>query len=501
MLTLDGAGTLTDQLYRAVRGEILAARLRPGARLPASRQLAADLSVSRNVAVLAYERLLAEGYVAARRGAGHFVAAELPDPAPLAPRRAAPPPTGRAAPAQPARLSRFARQALRAVAHSGFDWLGAPPSGLIAFRHGVPSFGDFPYATWCRVLARRARRATLAELTYGPPQGVPALREAVADYLRRARGVVCDAEQVLIVNGSQQGLDLAARVALDPGDRAVVEEPCYRPARIAFAAAGARVTAVPVDDDGLCIDALPSDGETRLLYVTPSHQFPTGVVLPLARRLRLLEWARRAGAVVFEDDYDSEYRYGGRPLAALQGLDRSGCVLYAGSFSKVMFPGLRLGYLVAPPALVPALRMVKALADAGCAPLPQLALADFIRDGHFERHLRRTRTRNAVRRAALVEALDRGLGAGVSIAGAAAGLHVLAWLRDVPFGRSGSLCRAAAAAGARVSSVGPFYATPPRRAGLLLGYAALAEREIRDGIRRLTPVVKALSGGAVSRRG
>lgn len=361
------------------------------------------------------------------------------------------------------------------------------------FRYGRPSVVDFPHETWCRVLARRARRASIRDLDYGPPEGFPALRETIADYLARARAVRCTPEQVVILNGSQQAFDLTARVLIDPGDRVVLEEPQYRAARAVMQAAGATIRTIPVDEQGLCTGQLATKGRgSKLIIVTPSHQFPTGAVMPLARRLELLAWSQRESVFIFEDDYDSEYRYSGRPIEALQALDSHGSVLYAGTFSKVMFPALRLGYLVVPEPLVQPVRTVKALLDTGSPSLPQLALVDFIQAGFFERHLHRLRMRNAARRAALLEAVDRYLGNHVIVSGVDAGLHVLLWLPQVPQRNVADLRKRAEQLGVGVYSVAPFYSVPPPQAGLLLGYASLPEKDITEGIRRLASVVRAI---------
>ncbi len=286
------------------------------------------------------------------------------------------------------------------------------------FRYGPPSFTDFPHETWCRIVARRARRITIRDLDYGTPEGLPALREAIAEYVGRARAIACTPDQILVVNGSQQALDLAARVLVDPGDVVLMEEPHYRGARTVMKAAGARIETIEVDEHGLRTAELAQRRTlSRLAIVTPSHQFPTGAVMPLGRRLELLAWARRSGACIFEDDYDSEYRYSGRPIEALAALDDSACVLYAATFSKVMFPSLRLGYMILPERLVEPIRSVKALMDTGGPHLAQAALVDFIREGHFERHLHRTRTRNASRRAAMLEAIERHLGSRAQVSG------------------------------------------------------------------------------------
>jgi GntR family transcriptional regulator/MocR family aminotransferase len=339
--------------------------------------------------------------------------------------------------------------------------------------------------------ARRIRRVSDRDLDYGPPAGTTALREAVAAYLQRARAVNATPDQVVIVSGSQQGLDLCARVLLDPGARVLLEEPHYPGARGVFIAAGAQIVAAPVGPDGVDVAALGRAARAvRLAYVTPSHQFPTGALMSLARRLALLRWADRAGAYVIEDDYDSEYRYVGRPVESLQGLDGGGRVIYVGTFSKLLFPALRLGYLGVPPPLVRAFVNAKALADTGCATLDQLALADFIRDGHFERHVRRARARNAARRAALLAAIAEHFGDRIEVCAADAGIHVLLWLRGLPAATLRPALAHAERLGVRAYPVAPCYLKPPRTAGLILGYAGLGERQIRDGIRLLAEALR-----------
>ena len=483
MWTLDGDGPLYQQVYRAARRAILTAELAPGIRFPSSRALAKDLGVSRNTVILAYDQLLAEGYIAAREGSGTFVATTLPEELTEAIRAD----RGDDTPAEifSPRLSVHGRRLAEIGARHQVSWESRTPALTFDFRYGRPNFFDFPHETWHRVLARRARRASVRQLDYGPPAGRDELRNAIAEYLWRSRGVVCTPEQVVVVSGSQQGLDLAARTLLDAGDRVVIEEPHYTGARIAFDAVGAEIVATALDDDGLQVSSLSDAGDIRLAYVTPAHQFPSGVVMPIQRRLEVLAWAERSNALIFEDDYDSEYRYSGRPVEALQGLDRAGRVLYAGTFSKLMFPALRMGYLVLPAALVSPITTAKAIADTGCPALEQLALADFIHQGHFDRHLRRSRTRNAKRREALLTALARHLGDRVEVSGANAGLHVLVWLHGFAARRLPALRRRAAEQGVGVYPITPFYLTPPSRAGLLLGFASLQEKEIEEGIQRL----------------
>jgi|HubBroStandDraft_1064217.scaffolds.fasta_scaffold04750_7 GntR family transcriptional regulator/MocR family aminotransferase len=489
-LKLDTDGPLYDQIYRALRGQILGGRLSAATRVPATRDLALELGVSRNVAIMAYRQLLDEGYLTARKGAGTFVARELPRHLTTVAARHRPAPTRMPAPVH---LSAYARR-VREVSH-GVQFTWAPRRDVLPydFRYGAPSFTDFPHETWCRVMARRARRVTLRDLDYGTPEGLPALREAIADYAGRARAIACTPDQIIVVNGSQQALDLAARALVDAGDVVLMEEPHYRGARTVMRAAGAKIETIAVDDHGLRTDELAGRRTpSRLAIVTPSHQFPTGAVMPLGRRLELLSWARRSEACIFEDDYDSEYRYSGRPIEALAALDDSGCVLYAATFSKVMFPSLRLGYMILPERLIEPIRSVKALMDTGGPNLAQAALVDFIREGHFERHLHRTRMRNASRRAAILDAIERYLGGRAQVSGINAGLHLMLWLRDLPASRSRELRMRAARAGVGVYSVDPFYLNPPKHLGLLLGYASMREKQIAEGIRRFAAVVNSL---------
>jgi GntR family transcriptional regulator/MocR family aminotransferase len=467
---------LHAQLYRALRAAILHGELAPGTRVPSTRALAADEGVARNTVLRAYDQLLGEGYPVARHGSATRVAAGVPaDVGAIAghgPRRRGTRPT------KP-RLSAYGRRLPLEVP----SWTPSHPSLPYDFRYGRPSFEDFPAETWNRLLARRARAASARARDYGDPSGLPELRAAIADYVTRARAVACRPEQVVVVHGAQQGLDLIARVLVDPGDRVVLEEPHYPGARRAFAAAGARLVAAPVDADGLRLE--PSV-RAQLACVSPSHQFPTGAVMTLSRRIALLAWAERTRAWIVEDDYDSEYRYAGRPIESLQGLDHAGRVLYLGTFSKVIFPSLRLGYLVLPDPLVRPFTAAKALADTGSPGLEQGALADFLAGGHFVRHLRRTRARNRARRAALLAALAAHLGDRVEILGADAGLHLFLRLRGVPAARESGIVRRAAALGVAVYGAAPYYLGKPSGAGLLLGHAALDESAVDAGVRRLS---------------
>jgi GntR family transcriptional regulator/MocR family aminotransferase len=470
------AAPLFRQLYEGLRRAILNGTLTAGARLPATRRLAAELGVSRNTVLNAYEQLLAEGYLEGKVGSGTYVPGSLPEEMIEVCGGAAP-----ARPVPPARraLSRRGELLARVSAAVPRSWDAPRP-----FRPGIPALDAFPFETWLRLVARRHRRPPRDQLSYGHPAGYAPLRQAIAEHLGPARAVHCDPEQVLIITGSQAGMDLVARMLLNPGEAAWVEEPGYPSARVALQGAEVRLAPVPVDGDGLDVTAGAARcPDARLVYVTPSHQYPLGVTMGLSRRLVLLEWARRAGAWVVEDDYDSEFRYAGRPLAALQGLDPDGRVIYLGTFSKTLFPSLRLGYLVVPPDLVDAFVAARAAIDRQPPTLTQAVVADFLNEGHFVRHIRRMRTLYAERQEALLRATRRELGGLLEACPCETGLHLVGWLPDGRDDREAS--RAAARAGVEVPPVAKYCLEQPARAGLLLGYAGSDTRQIRDGVRRL----------------
>ncbi len=468
-------GPLYRRLYLALKASIRDGRLGPSARLPSTRSLADDLGVSRNTVMLAYEQLASEGYLSSRERGRTSVAAGT------GPKK---PPAREGGQAE-VRLSAYARRLAGKVGTGSF----APRPGIrYDFRYGRPAVDEFSRAIWRRLLAVRARKPSRDALGYAAPQGDAHLREALASYLGRARGIACDAEQVVIVNGSQQGIDLVSRVLIDEGDGVVTEDPQYTGATIPFQAAGAKLVRVPVDASGLDTSRLPR--RARLAYVTPCHQFPSGVIMPLERRLALLAWAKRTQAWIVEDDYVSEFRYEGRPLEALQALDRDGRVLYLGTFAKTLFPALRLGYQVLPRPLVAAFLDAKWAADRFSPTLEQRALADFIASGQFERYLRRAGNRNAARRRALIAALRQHFGERIEIAGENTGVHLLVWLNEVRPASVGEIIGRAARAGVGLYSIAPFYAQPQRRAGLLFGYASLSEAEIRAGIRAFAETLR-----------
>jgi GntR family transcriptional regulator / MocR family aminotransferase len=468
------ARPLYRQLYEGYREAILDGRVRPGQRLPSTRALAADLGISRLTVLTAFEQLVAEGYFESRVGAGTVVARTLPDElqAPL------PHPVGAAGKGGVSRRSLPRGSATRPRLPE--PWLG----GLGAFRVSQPAVEHFPVATWSRLLARHSRNPRARLLNYGDPMGHRPFREAVAAYLRTARAVRCEPENVMVVSGSQQALAIAARALLEPGDRVWVEEPGYLGARDVLSMAGAQLVPVPVDDEGLDVTAgLALGARARAAYVTPSHQYPLGVTMSASRRLQLLDWARRAGAWIIEDDYDSEYRYESFPIAALQGLDRDARVIYVGTFSKVLFPALRLGYLVIPTDLIPRFVQVREAMDIFPASLPQAALTDFILEGEFGRHLRRMRSLYAERRTALAEALDEELGGSLQVSGDAAGMHLAVT------GRQRLADHALALRAARLSlwvmPLSSCYLGRPTRRGFVLGYGGTTVAEIRSGVHRL----------------
>ncbi len=462
-------GPLFRQIYAGLRKAVLEGAFAPGERLPSTRDLADELHVSRTVVLMAYEQLLAEGFVEGRAGSGTYVPGNL-GPKPLRKQQA----TVRL------RLSRFGGAAAAAASNLDFPrWDAHPPRYDFSYRRTPVE--DFPFEAWRRILMRRARQAPVKALDYGPAGGSVALREAIAAHLRRARAVVCDPSQIIIVTGSQQALDLAARVLMERGDRVVVEDPQYQGAREIFRAAGARLYPVPVDGEGLNPEKLPK--RARLAFVTPSHQLPTGTILPLSRRLLLLEWANKAGAVVVEDDYDGEFHYEGQPVESMQGLDREGRVIYLGTFSRTIYPALRLGYMVAPSSLVAALTGSKWLCDRHTATLEQETLAEFIASGAYERHLRRLRRANSGRRRAVLESIQKYLGERVSVTGHSSGTHIVLW----PHGRDSekTIIERAASVGVGIYGISGYYLSGPSRPGLMLGYARMREGDIREGIRRL----------------
>ena len=475
------------QVCDSLRDAIVAGRLAAGARIPGTRLLAAELGVSRNTVNGAVAQLLAEGYVVARPRAGTFVNARLPD-APLVPWRGRTRSDPR--PAATARKRGLRRSAasltLARLPIAAGRSLVEPAR---PFQTGVPALDAFPWALWARLLGHCTRRSGAALSGYGSVFGYLPLREAIATYVAAARGARCAASQVVVTAGAQQGLDLVARVLVDPNDTVWLEDPGYPAARGVFAAAGAHLVPVGLDAEGMQPATAAGGKPPRLVYVTPSRQYPTGVTMSAARRMELLRWADAADAWVVEDDYDSEFRYASRPLNCLQGLDESGRVIYVGTFSKTVFPGLRLGYLIVPDALVDAFGEARAIADRQAPGIEQAALADFIALGHFARHVRRMRALYEERRDALLDAARQQLGDAVAIGDTAAGMLALARL---PVGVSDQLVsRRALAAGVEAPPLSSYATRPLRRGGLLLGYAGFPPQALRAAVGRLATAVHA----------
>lgn len=470
---------LYQQIYNHLRESILSGELKGGMKLPSTRALAEELSVSRNTILNAYQQLTAEGYLNSVEGSGTFVARVLPEHL-LTPPDQEDPLEIRPTTPRPPQFSDHARLQLAAPQMSGTT--PSPAGGSPRpFRFGIPALQAFPFKLWARLVVRQARRLATSALTYQDLAGYYPLREAIAAHATVSRGVHCTPEQIIIVSGAQGGLDLAARLLINAGDPVWMEDPGYLKARGAFLGSGAEIIPVPVDKEGLVVEAgIARAPQARLVYLTPSHQFPLGVTMSLARRLAILDWARRAGAYILEDDYDSEYRFARRPLPALQGLDSGNCVIYIGTFSKVLYPALRLGYMILPPALFDAFRTVRGLIDTHPPLLEQAVLTDFIVEGHLSRHLRRMHSLYAERRTALLEAIRE---IPLEIQSAEAGIHCVGWLPD---GMDDlSLVREAAAYGIDLVPVSSFRIEPMARKGVLLGYSEYSVDQIREGIHRL----------------
>jgi GntR family transcriptional regulator/MocR family aminotransferase len=466
-IRLDGRANLARQIYRQVRAGILDGRLRAGEALPPSRELAARVGVSRNTVNAAYGRLEAEGFLTSRTGAGTFVSS-LPE--------------GRSGVTPDARPDGPLRpRPVWEQIRLPDDFSAEAP--MFDFRAGAPDVRMFPYPTWRRLVGKQLQASTVGTGMPGEPAGHPALRAAIVRHFGVSRALQAAPDDVLVTSGIQQALDLVGRALLEPGACVAAEEPGYTPPQLLFWSLGARVAGVPVDREGLVVDAIPADA--RLVYVTPSHQLPTGVAMSLRRRMQLLAWAEQHHAAILEDDYDGEFRYNNQALEPLQSLDRGGRVVYLGSFSKILLPTLRLGFLVAPPSLRHALRAAKFVSDWHTSLPNQAALAEFIDQGGLARHVRRVRNAYHRRHERIVAALEGPLSPWLELIPSAAGLHVSAYLREGTAEDATKLVAHAAAGGvglfdfAALSTAG---ATPP---GIVLGYGAIPTDRVDAGLRRL----------------
>jgi len=463
-LELDGRGPLYDQLTRALKASILDGRIGAGTQLPPTRELAQELEISRTTVLAAYEQLRAEGFIDGRVGSGSFVS-HLQARPPQHPVR-----TKIAAPSRYAQRARAVRNWDIPRMHRGLRY---------NLQYGYPLVNPTLNNAWGRELARAA---AYTRLNVNDVAGFGALRQQTCDYLARRRGVQAQPEDVLIVSGTQQAIDLAARVLLDEGDRVVLEEPHYFLAHQALVAHGADIVAVRTDQHGLVCDELPAQAP-RLLYVTPSHHFPSGAVLSMQRRLDLLHYAERHQCWILEDDYDGEFRYDAHPLAALRSLDQQDRVIYVGTFSKVMFGGLRLAYMVIPAALRNDFISAKYFSDMACPVIDQAALAHFMENGGFERHLRLARKELKARRDALVAGLKEHARDRVEITDTPAGMHLVVWLRGYDAPRREALVAHAHQLGLGLHPMSPLYLKAPERQGLLLGYCGLSVNELREAMQ------------------
>ncbi|MBA2659797.1 MAG: PLP-dependent aminotransferase family protein [Nitrosospira sp.] len=468
--------SLQGQIFEQLRHLILGGKLKPGTPIPASRVLAEQLGTSRNTVLLVYDRLIAEGYLQSRKAIGTYVNLELPETCLAATRRISTSTPIQNEVKRPIIPFMGQTQAKRNTQHLDFDFC---PDRI--------DLDLFPHKTWRRFINRTFASSSIHFTECCDPGGLLQLREVIADHLGIARGISVSSDQIIITAGSQEGLNLAARLLVKDGTLVATENPCYEGAAFLFQSYYAKLVPVSVDEAGLDVEQLPKEGVT-LLYVTPSHQYPLGYTLPIERRLKLLDWARRCGAFIIEDDYDSDFRYRGSPLTALMGLDDYGCVMYLGTFSKSMGAGLRLGYLVVPKALIQAARSAKALLNNGHAWLDQATMAEFIRSGAYGNHLRRMRHLYCKRRDCLIESLRQYFGA-VQLSGSESGLH-LAWhlpkhLPDAP-----ELQALALRHGVGIYSIGPGTAYDYGECDytartLVLGFSPLNEYQIRAGIRRI----------------
>jgi len=474
LITIDRRASrpLYQQIYESFRGRIIRGELRAGDLVPSSRELARESHISRLPALTAYAQLLAEGYFESRIGAGTFISSSLPSR-----------PTGASPSAAPGRRL-LSAQVVALPKYERPSWA----ESLGPFQVGQPELQKFPIEIWLRLVARYSRRMRLKALQYGDAMGLAELREAIATYLRTSRGVRCEAQQIMIVSGSQQALDLATRVLLEAGRAAWVEEPGYWLVHHVLKAARCRIVPVPVDAEGLNVTAgIRLNRNARAAFAAPSHQYPLGVTMSAARRLRLLEWAQRSRAWIIEDDYDSEYRYSNLPIASLQGLDGNARVIYIGTFSKVMFPSLRLGYLVIPVDLIERFAAMRQVMDICPAQITQAVMSDFIREGHFARHVRRMRPIYAERRSVLVAELERQLGDSVTIMGDQAGMHLAIFLTR---GRDDRKIAATAARQSLwLSPLSSSYIGRTARHGFVLGFGNTKANDIPQAVRRLKKLI------------
>lgn len=479
---------LYRQIYDTIRRSILSGEFHPGKQLPASRHLAKQLSVSRMTVLSAFDQLLAEGYLEAKTGAGTFVARHLPEEflqtALISKQKIDAKTLPRQLP-----LSRYGKNVLR---ESRTVLQFNQPTPPVPFQHGIPAIDEFPFDVWTKIANKKYRMLERQSFGYGQPAGFRALRESIAAHLKSVRGVVCASEQVIITIGAQQALDLIGRIFLEPKTKVLIENPGYFGVQQIFSSFDAKFVPVPVDEEGFNLaGAVKQSRNARLAFVTPSHQFPLGVTMSLPRRLQLLEWAKKNDCWIIEDDYDSEFRYEGRPLPSLQGLDRDGRVLYIGTFSKTLFPALKLGCLVVPTDLIEIFTAASALSGAQSPLIDQATLAEFIAEGHFGRHIRRMRRLYSERQEILVSEIKRHLAGKLEVEKSTSGMHVIGWLPEGVDDKF--IARQAALSGVKTAAVSAHSLTKLERGGLILGYTAVNEKQIKRGVRQLAKAMERLT--------
>jgi GntR family transcriptional regulator/MocR family aminotransferase len=481
-LDLDSEIPMYRQLYDWFRRAIVNGQLRPGQRVPSTRSLAVELKISRIPVFNAYEQLCAEGYLETFVGAGTCVAKSIPDESLSPTLRMGLKGSGKSVDRErPRRISDRGRALTSMPSQCWLNSFGA-------FRVSLPAVDHFPIRVWSRLVARHSRMLQPEIMAYGDAMGHLPFREAIAQYLATARGVRCNSSQILVTTGSQQALQICAQVLLDPKDCVAIEEPGYPGARQALRSAGSRLVPVRVDDEGIKVTELISRGDMRAVYITPSHQYPLGMTMSATRRMELLNWAARSGTWIIEDDYDSEYRFGSRPIVSLQGLDKHARVIYIGTFSKVLFPALRLGYVVLPADLMPAFSASREAADIFSSTLYQAVLTDFIQEGHFARHLRRMRMLYMERRSMLVRAINAQMGKTLEVIGTEAGMHLVTLLP--PALDDSPIARKAAESGISAMPLSSCYLSRPARNGLILGYGGTDAQQINEAMRELKRVVQ-----------
>jgi GntR family transcriptional regulator / MocR family aminotransferase len=484
-INLDAADThspLYRKIYDSIRNAILCGEFPSKTRLPSSRAMAEQLGVSRLTVVNAYDQLFSEGYLEGKLGSGTFVANELPESL-LQTKNLAENRTNETPKVEDLRLSNFGKQVEMSKSLGNCS-----QSEFIPFQNGMTAIDEFPFEIWAKITNRILRNPRKNLFGYGDPQGFEPLREAIANHLNSARGVICTPQQVIITSGAQQALDLASRIFLESGSSVVTEDPCYLEARNAFSATGAKVLPISIDEDGLNAANIPQDSNIKLAYVTPSHQYPLGVTMSLARRLALIDWAKTNNAWIIEDDYNSEFRYAGRPLASLQGLDNHGRVIYVGTFSKTIFPSLRIGCVVVPTNLIDVFANARALNDVHSSTIEQAVLSEFIAEGHFARHLRRMRMLYHQRQNILLEECEKHLKGLLEIKKADAGMHLVGWL---PEGVSDvEIYEKGVERGLKLAAISSYAVTPPKRGGIIFGYTAFDQKEIAEGVKETAKIIR-----------